>query len=103
MFELKKHLYIKVYLFHRNMKSIFRIRKSKKGQQEAGAMAAAALIAIIALLIVAYILFLPPAEREKLLEGEEAENITEEEEVSILLSECWLQSHPSLFLQSLNL
>ncbi|MBW2965550.1 hypothetical protein KY342_00435 [Candidatus Woesearchaeota archaeon] len=73
------------------MQSIF--CKNKKGQQEAGAMAAAALIAIIALLIVAYILFLPPSEREKILEGEE-DNVSEEEEVEVLLSETPERLYP---------
>ena len=41
--------------------------RRKKGQ----ASAAAALIAIIAALIVLYILVIPPAERQKILEGED--------------------------------
>jgi hypothetical protein len=75
------------------MKSFFGIGKSKKGVQEAGAMAAAALIVIITLLIVAYILFLPPAEREKLL-VEEEENVTAEEEIEVLLSETPERIYP---------
>jgi len=43
------------------------MRKNKKGQ----AAAAAALIAIITALIVLYILFIPPAERQAILEGED--------------------------------
>jgi hypothetical protein len=61
--------------------------KSKKGQM--GATSAATLIAIIAGLIVLYILVLPPAEREKLLEGnatEDGEDIGEVKEVKTLLS-----------------
>ncbi|MBW2981907.1 hypothetical protein KY343_03450 [Candidatus Woesearchaeota archaeon] len=77
------------------MESFFRIRKSKKGIQEAGAMAAAALIIVITLLIVGYILFLPPAEREKLLsEGDEDENATEEEIIEIVLSETPERIYP---------
>lgn len=61
--------------------------KSKKGQM--GATSAATLIAIIAGLIVVYILVLPPAEREKLLEGnatEEGEDNGEIKEVKTLVS-----------------
>jgi len=43
------------------------------GKRKGQASAAAALIAIITVLIVLYILFIPPAERESLLEGEEVE------------------------------
>ena len=61
--------------------------KSKKGQM--GATSAATLIAIIAGLIVVYILVLPPAEREKLLEGnvtEDGEVVGEIKEIKTLLS-----------------
>lgn len=75
------------------MESIFRIRKSKKGVQEGGAMAAAALIVVITLLIVLYILFLPPAEREKILEGEE-DGVSEVAEVEVLLSETPERIYP---------
>jgi len=75
------------------MQSIFSLR-NKKGQQEAGAMAAAALVAIITLLIVAYILFLPPSEREKILEGDEGDNETGEEDISVLLSEIPERLYP---------
>lgn len=59
----------------------------RKGQ----ASAAAALIAIITALIVLYILFIPPAERESLLEGEEGEvgegvSVVEENETLLLES-----------------
>jgi len=67
--------------------------RNKKGVQEAGAMAAAALIVVITLLIVAYILFLPPAEREKLL-IEEGENVTGEAEPEILLLETPERIYP---------
>ena len=67
--------------------------RSKKGVQEAGAMAAAALIVVITLLIVAYILFLPPAEREKLLIDEE-DNETSDVEPEVLLSETPERIYP---------
>ncbi len=67
--------------------------RTKKGQQEAGAMAAAALIIVITLLIVAYILFLPPAEREGLLIDEE-DNATDDVEAEVLLSETPERIYP---------
>src|SRR3989338_6735673 len=50
--------------------------RNKKAQQEGGGTKAAALVAIIAGLVLLYILFLPPSEREKLLDNKTAENAT---------------------------
>ena len=47
--------------------------RNKKAQQEGGGTKAAALVAIIAGLVLLYILFLPPSEREKLLDNKTAE------------------------------
>jgi hypothetical protein len=62
--------------------------KLKKKGAAPDASAAAALIAIIGFLIVLYILFIPPEEREKILEDEDEIDGREAEEISkILLSE----------------
>lgn len=58
---------------------------NKKAQQ--GSSQAAIVIGIIALILVAYILFLPPEEREELLEGEEGVTYVrpgEEENITLL-------------------
>lgn len=56
--------------------------KNRKAQSGTGA---ASLLVIIAGLIILYVLFIPPAEREKILEGEE--NVTEAEEIKEILDE----------------
>ncbi len=74
MLKIEKLLYIKLFVL--TIKKEQGSRMPKRGQ--ASGAGAAILVAIIAALIVMYILFLPPAEREALLEG----NATEDGESS---------------------
>lgn len=65
----------------------------KKGQKTESATAAAVLIAVIAGLIVLYLLFIPPAEREKILDEKEVPEVIAEENVTLFELEA-----PKLFL-----